>query len=126
MPKMNSLIGRWHRPVFAISTVFVALAIAYLSLKGHSGQPSLNVSDKIQHAIAYFALAAPLTIWLGISQWLRAFIIAVAYGLLIEYLQGAMDGGRTASWLDALANSAGASAGCLVVWLLMQKSRPDS
>lgn len=126
MPQLNSLIKRWHRHIGAISTLLIAMAITYLSLKGHDGPSALNVSDKIQHAIAYFALAAPLTVWLGKAHWLRALIIAVAFGLLMEGLQSITDTGRTASWLDALANTAGASAGCLIAWLVMQKSRPDT
>lgn len=126
MSQMNSLYKRWHRPVCAVSTLCIAIAITYLSLKSHAGPPALNVSDKIQHAIAYCALAAPLTIYLGKANWLRAFIIAVAYGLLMEGLQSMTGTGRTASWLDALANAAGASIGCYIAWLFLQKSRFDT
>lgn len=110
--------------IAAVLTLLIAAAIAYLSLNTSGGPPGLKISDKLLHFIAYFALAAPMTIWLGARRWLWALLICTAYGALLEYLQGASGLGRTASMLDGFANAAGAAFGCGAAWLLDKKGRP--
>jgi VanZ family protein len=76
--------------------------------------PSALLSwDKLQHAVAY----AVLTLLAGhfISQcrplirnpWLCALLVAVAFGGMIEILQGTLTEVRQAEWGDLVADAAG-------------------
>lgn len=112
-------------------TPVLVLIIAYLSLKpfdptSKSDNPlwravqevleiaaelvlkSPEQSDKVAHFLAYTALAAA-----GIFGFGRVMVLAlsaIAYGLLMEFLQG-LGGTRTASFFDVLANSLGVAFG---------------
>lgn len=118
------LSARQKQHLAGLLTFLIAGIIAYLSLSTTTGTSQLHVSDKIQHMLAYFGLSLPMTYWLGARRIVWVLILCVGYGLLMEYLQGAMDQGRMASWLDALANLAGALLGGSSVWFLTKKDRP--
>lgn len=85
------------------------LPVAYL--------PPANISDKLEHLLAFMLLAM---LWRALypRQFWRAVFMAVALGGLIEIAQG-LSGYRHAELLDWLADSLGALAGSLLAsWAL--------
>ena len=93
------------------SVIVIALVIGILSLIPSADLPPVAGSDKVKHAIAYMALAAPLAVWLGPRRWMTAMIVAILYGVSIEIAQYLAPTGRSGSYLDAAANAIGALAG---------------
>ncbi|HIY50284.1 MAG TPA: hypothetical protein H9834_10790 [Candidatus Barnesiella excrementavium] len=111
-----------------VPTLFVFLVIAYLSLARdpiHADRIHLfEGADKVVHGCMYLGLVVVgcydmyrlgfrftprrLALWL---------FVAIAWGGVMELLQGAMGLGRSADWFDFLANSCGALSGLLLgVW----------
>ena len=95
--------------------VVVMAGIGYASLRPMSGGPAFPQSDKLLHALAYALVALVVARALGGNVRLGAGKVALAacvwsaaYGGLLEIVQGYV--GRSADWLDALANAAGAVA----------------
>jgi VanZ family protein len=78
----------------------------------------LNVfpSDKLLHFSGYFALAT----WFGgVTRKQRYPIVGVlliALGGALEIAQGLMSNGRSAEWLDFLANSLGVTIGLAIAY----------
>lgn len=77
------------------------------SLERHPPAVFEMTSDKIVHAVGYFGLA----MWFaGITRARRYPLVGallIAFGGVIELLQGAMHNGRQAEWLDLAADSVG-------------------
>jgi VanZ family protein len=79
--------------------------------------------DKLAHFVAYALLAVLIaTTWqlaagqLAFDHLRWAWIVLVAYGAIDEWTQSFV--GRDASWLDWLADGAGAAAGlAVIVWV---------
>ena len=77
--------------------------------------------DKLNHALAYFVLAFFLSRVL--YQWSKegsfivcyVWILTVGFGGLLELIQFALGAGRTAEWLDLLANALGVSLFCVLL-----------
>ncbi len=77
---------------------------------------SFNVTDKMLHASAYFVL---FVFWGGTFFFrsrsaasfklivLKICIACIAFGMLIEVLQGTLTSYRQPDWLDVVANSTG-------------------
>jgi VanZ family protein len=90
--------------------------------------PTFGVSDKFKHFGAYFGLAVLLSISLHYQNKILLFkkkflfaswLIATFYGLLDEFHQSFIPG-RSAEFLDWLADSLGAAAGIIFVYYLMK------
>ncbi|MCU0766668.1 MAG: VanZ family protein [Gammaproteobacteria bacterium] len=81
-------------------------AITWLALTP-SPPVGVEVSDKVQHAAAFLALAllADLS-WPDADYWLPKALPLLAYGALIELAQ-AGTATRTAEWPDLAADAAG-------------------
>ncbi|NVK52908.1 MAG: VanZ family protein [Flavobacteriaceae bacterium] len=105
----------------------ITLLICYLSLKKLSSlQIQVSHIDKVFHAIAYF--------FLGIS-WLLSFpksysnkvvkytilICCVLFGIIIEISQSTLTTYRTASLLDAIANTVGVVVAVIVFKSIYKK-----
>lgn len=79
--------------------------------------------DKVIH-FAFYVILAGLMFWgwrkqdvfsaLHTNTFLKILVIAFTYGFAVEILQEALTTDRHFDWLDALANSTGAVAGCLI------------
>jgi len=101
---------RYGRLWFSMG-VMLLLVIAVLCLLPSQDLPSLGVWDKLEHAIAFGALAfwfgsivvRPDLPWVGVA--------VVAFGALIEIAQGAMGQGRDADWHDLVADAVGVAIG---------------
>ena len=65
-----------------------------------------NLSDKSEHAITYAVLTA-LSFALFPKHPRLAVASAIAFGVAMEFAQGAMNLGRQADWQDAAANGLG-------------------
>lgn len=68
--------------------------------------------------MAYGVLSGLIS--LGWPRWgpLRVIVIAALFGLAIEIAQGVLSDSRTASFLDALANLAGAASAVLALFII--------
>ena len=115
--------GRWRggtvpRPPSAIRLLAFALLVSLLALitavslqPGTGAVPLFPHIDKLEHFLAYLAVAA-----LALPAFrnaLFALALAALWGAGVEVLQETVATGRDASVLDAAANTAGALAG---VW----------
>ncbi len=107
-------LPRLRHPRLWFGLGYLALAIiAFVSL---TPMPNVGVSDKLLHFSTYAALAAGYATLL--RNWRQLLLVAVglmAYGVLIEFLQG-MTSYRTYDVHDMLANSLGVLIGS-IVWL---------
>ena len=109
--------------VFALALLYT-LFLAVLSIISLKGLPSTGVdySDKIAHFAAYFLL---YTLWyLSMNKESRVKYFAllvlgcVAYGIVLELVQGEFTSERSADYLDAVANTVGVLSSVLVMYLL--------
>lgn len=110
-PASFQLFITWlARAAFAVGLVLVAV----LSLMPADAVPETSISDKIEHFLAYFALAAA-----GASGFhgrrARLFIMfsLIAFSILMEFGQ-MFSPGRDPSVGDAIANSLGVLCGATV------------
>lgn len=110
------------RRAAAIIAALLALLIAYFSLVPPGETPAPQISDKIRHFGAYAMLAIPTAMWLAPRRIAPAVIVA-AWGIVMEIAQGLAGTGREASIGDALANTAGASAGVFLIWMVARRRR---
>ncbi len=102
------------RNLFLYIAIGLTIAIiigSLIPIKGHL-VPGVSLSDKTIHGVAYFILT---TCWLLTIKNKRGLIIAsgvisvgiLAYGILIEVLQGTVTLYREFDFLDILANFIG-------------------
>ena len=101
-----------------VAAIGLAALILVLSLLPISGQASVPHADKVQHFVAYGALAG-----LAGLGWPRAGLWVVAggaalFGVGVEIAQAITPTGRSFSGLDMLANAGGAGLAALAlrVW----------
>ena len=84
----------------------------------------LLVSDKGEHAFAFFVYGLWFGALVGPSKWRRVALLVFLYGALIELLQALLPTGRSADLMDLLADCAGLVLGLLAAtwfgrrWLL--------
>lgn len=95
-----------------LGTMFCVVVIGVLSLLPGSDLPAQDFDDKLGHFIAYGALSGLAVLGRHHVPMVGVIVMVIGYGLLLEVLQGIMPFGRTASWLDALANITGTALGC--------------
>ncbi len=114
-----------RRAAGGLAGVF-ALVILIACLLPGEDLPSMKITDKTQHFIAYAGLMGPLGIAFGRAHLVRATLMAMLYGGAVEVAQAIVPTGRSASWLDAGANGLGAllGAACLVVVFKRVGRRP--
>lgn len=124
MQKLTKLLLLDRAKYIALLTT---IAIAFLSLVDISeSQISIPTSDKVKHAIAYFTLTF---YWLfavaKTKQDNKRVMVTIAacfiYGIVLEVLQGELTSYRTASVLDAVANSVGIALGVLAFFQMNRK-----
>ncbi len=104
----KGLLRAWQAAI-----LLLALAIALGSLLPLPELKSAGGLDKLEHLLAYFALAL---LGSGIVDPARLWVVLVRsflFGLVIELLQAFGSAGRMADWSDLAANA----AGILAAWL---------
>ena len=129
MPPPSSGQPTWVDKVLQAGSVVLALAIVGFSLGPAPEEPTIDVSDKLIHGIAYFSQTlAVLLAWVGrpgrftqpFQMAVSTTLVIVAGGLFIELAQSLVS--RQTEALDALANTLGAGLG-LALWSLL--ARPE-
>ena len=112
-------------------SILWAAFILYLCMMPAHQLPRVAIPnfDKVVHFTFYFVLAI-LMMWgwakqqlftgLHKNAWVKIFVIACAYGLLIEVLQETLTTDRHFEWLDEAADAAGAAVG-LMAWTVLKK-----
>ena len=108
---MTTTNGLRHARVWYVFGAVLTLLVVIGSLLPARDLPSLFLSDKLQHLLAYLAL----TLWFGGLMAPRRYLL-LALGLLalgggIEIVQGLMGLGREADWRDFLADALGIGLG---------------
>ena len=107
-----------HLPrALRIAAYLVCLAVlSCLELAPTQALPSPNISDKVQHMIAYAVLTAA-----GLMLFARHLRLAIgfafAFGVVLEFLQVVMGDGRQGDWRDAAANGLGVLVATLIYLL---------
>lgn len=98
------------------ATALYAVAICVLSLIPGRNVPMEGINDKYRHAAAYAGFAVLVGMSVFHLRWRAiptAFVIATLVGIAMEIVQPYFQ--RSRDLYDALANSLGAFAGCLIV-----------
>ena len=127
MPLPSPEPPTWVDNALRAGSVVLALAIVAFSLGPAPEDPSIVISDKLIHGLAYFSQTlSVLLAWVGRpGRFAQPFQVAVsttlvivAGGLFIELAQSLVS--RETEALDALANTLGAGLG-LAVWSLLAR-----
>ena len=115
---MSTIPGASFQKLSRIAFAVGLLAIVMLSLLPQDSLPSVRISDKIYHILAYgcVALAGGFG-FRGIRQRLIIALGMLLLGAGLELLQGLMPS-RFMSLADIYANVAGILAGLLLVGLI--------
>ena len=91
--------------------------VFWLSLSPSEDLPTVTLSDKVQHAVAFLLLT--LAYGLMFPRRRIAVILGVALlGVSIEVLQAVMPFNRQAEFADLIADAVGAAAGLMMLRLL--------
>ena len=107
---------RWPRAWLALWWLAV-LGTVVVGLIPPPPIPLPEYSDKVEHFLAYFLLAASaVQIYQRRAALVWAAVGLVALGIGIEFAQGALTVNRMADPMDALANSVGVLAGMAIVF----------
>ena len=108
---------------FRLACIVVLLAIWILSFLPGSSMPSVPGTDKLHHALAYFALMFCWgQLFISPRPRLKLAITFVVMGALIECLQG-LTTYRYFEWLDMLANAIGVAIAWTVVTVQLAVQR---
>ena len=118
------------RIFFGIACLYTFL-ITWLSLTqlGKISLGDFNPTDKMMHAAAYFILGLVWMFYILIKKpqdfnfnrvVFYISLAVIAFGMLIEVLQGTLTEYRTPDWADILANTIGVLI-ALGFWFLFQK-----
>lgn len=107
---------RWPRAWLALWWLAV-LGTLVVCLIPPPSIPLPENSDKVEHFLAYFLLAASaVQIYQRRAALVWAAVGLVALGIGIEFAQGALTVNRMADPMDALANSVGVLAGMAIMF----------
>ena len=115
------MLNPWIYRAPAIGWGFLILYICLAPVEDLDPGFSIEISDKLVHFILYFSWVVLL--YFGSSRaykrrlsrrkMLTYWITAAIIGGVVEMLQGAMELGRNADFMDGLANTAGAMIGII-------------
>jgi VanZ family protein len=112
--KARVLPGLRYWRFWVLGGLGLAAVITVLSLMPAHHLPEAGLSDKVEHILAYVALA----FWFGGITARRSYgwlaSILIVYGVLIELLQAWMGWGRHADLYDVVADAAGIATGLLL------------
>ncbi|HSV02678.1 MAG TPA: VanZ family protein [Phenylobacterium sp.] len=89
-----------------------SLVLLFLTQAPSPALPQIELWDKAEHAIAWLVLAASGLI-LFPRRPLRIAVFALAFGVLVELLQGWLPYGRDCDWKDLLADGFGVAVALL-------------
>ena len=132
MATSSAFALRLARATTAITTatrswrIILALLVVAVSWLALSEAPPLDLDtgwDKLNHMVAFTALAFVATLGFPISRARRALVLCalLAFGGLIEVGQLWVPG-RSADWADLLADAVGVASGATAAGLLLAAS----
>ena len=108
------------RKVYLVLAVLYTLALTVASLITLKGMPELgtDMDDKLYHVLAYmilfiiwcFALSKPI----GRKRLIALALYCIAFGIIIEAIQGKVNVNRMADILDVVANIIGVLVGFII------------
>ncbi len=101
---------------------FSVIVLAWLTQAPSEDLPTVNLWDKIEHALAFLALALLYGLLFPKAR-LRAAVAALVLGAVVEVLQAVLPFGRDAEALDLLADAIGVAAGLILLRLLAGPAR---
>ena len=103
----------FRRPWLWAGLWMLAIAmVVFASLLPASNLPSVPVSDKVEHFVAYAVLAAgAVQLFVRRLSWGFVCVMLVLMGIGLEHLQAQMALGRMLDRNDALANTIGVLLG---------------
>lgn len=119
-----------HMPVFLLSGIglSILLILTLLSSDKLPEVPAFPMIDKVEHFLAFGCVALALMFDFGrrfgrisVKMFLWVVCFLTALGFLIEYLQGAMGQGRSADFLDAVADCLGSVVLPAACWGMIRK-----
>jgi len=106
----------YPRAWMALWILAIAIVVAGELLPGKD-LPSLSMSDKSEHFIAYALLSATaVQLFARRLSWAFVCLLLVLMGIALEFLQGAMGLGRSMDRYDALANTIGVLIGLAIAF----------
>lgn len=117
---------------YFLPSITWAAIILFLSLAPSNQMPELNIwqllsFDKAAHLFFYALFTLQLIVafkkqnfscTLKYQSVLSALFISLLYGVIVEMLQYFMFAGRSADYLDIIANTLGAFVGCALFSLI--------
>lgn len=109
------------RPLCRLQFALLIAAYTYLSLTSTPGDHVPVYNDKVMHFLGYLVAGLSITFALPQSPWWRRWLLLVLYSTGIEIAQHFMPP-RTFSWLDILANVAGAGTGLILCGLIRHQA----
>ena len=119
-----------HKNILLGAAILWTVAITILSLvtlKVSDG--GISNADKYVHFIFYFVFTTAWFLFLRsatpkariVKNIIVCFFSAIAYGALMEVLQGMLTANRSADIMDALANTMGSLAASLILYRMYHK-----
>ena len=105
---------RVDKRVMRILLFICFTAVSYLAFTVQDIEPLRHTWDKLNHAIAFFALFLLLSYSFSKLTNLQKFIMLLLYGIAIEVIQHYIPT-RESSLLDILADIVGISAGYIFI-----------
>lgn len=118
-------LSRRHRPFRIAAYGLASAGLLWLTLSPSSAIPDPDMSDKIQHGLAWAALTG-LGLVLSSHRPRLIAAYALAFGALVEVMQAAMGLGRQGDPLDFLADTAGVFLALAIWWAVLKwrRARP--
>jgi len=113
MNTSNLLALRFSRVWFFLGMAIVA-AVVTVCLVPSQVLPTVGVSDKIEHSLAFFTLAIWFAGLVPRRDYVFLFLAMIALGGGIEVAQGLMSLGREADIWDLVADAKGVCAGVVL------------
>ena len=96
-------------------TFWAALLFAF-TMAVIPAPPEFEVSDKLQHIVAFFVLTALAVLSYGNARPLAVFVSMAAFGAFIEIVQGRVSVHRDADVKDWLADMAAILVALVIAW----------
>lgn len=109
------------RPLCRLQFVLLLLVYSYLSLTSSPGEHIPVYNDKLMHFLGYLVAGFSVTFALPHTPWWQRWLLLAVYSTGIEIAQHFMPP-RTFSWLDILANVAGAGMGLLLCGAIRRRA----
>ena len=103
-----------HRRLWIVLSGILLAGVVFASLQPNFGPRVPANFDKLEHLAAYVVLALWFTGLVVRDRYWTVVVGLLAFGASIEVLQGLMNIGRSAEWLDMFANALGIGLGLVI------------